>query len=117
MKQALIDRQSLETESDFFRTPRRICAWDLHVRERDLPGDGGRAPSAVTFRPTATSPFRRAGRPAMNVVLLLGSLLGLGGAAAALAWWRGRGRQTDMGSVSYQWINEHRLSQPPDRQR
>jgi hypothetical protein len=53
----------------------------------------------------------------MNVVVLLGSLLGLGGAAAALAWWRGRGRQTDMGSVSYQWINEHRLSQPPDRQR
>jgi hypothetical protein len=32
-------------------------------------------------------------------------------------WSHGRGRQADLGSVSEQWVAEHRLSQAQDSQR
>ena len=51
----------------------------------------------------------------MSMVWILLSLAVLG-AIAALAWSQ-RGRRTDMGSVSNQWVAEHRLSQTPDLRR
>jgi hypothetical protein len=44
--------------------------------------------------------------------------VGLAGAILALVMWRfRRERQTDMGAVSRQWVAEHRLGEPNDRQR
>ena len=44
--------------------------------------------------------------------------IGLVGAiAATIAWFQGRGQNTDLGFVSHQWVAEHRLSQTQDSQR
>jgi hypothetical protein len=44
--------------------------------------------------------------------------VGVAGAILALVMWRfRRERQSDMGAVSRQWVAEHRLGEPNDRQR
>jgi hypothetical protein len=52
----------------------------------------------------------------MNMVWVI---TGLGGLAAVVAMvrWHGRGRQTDLGFVSQQWVAENRLSQQHDARR
>jgi hypothetical protein len=48
-------------------------------------------------------------------------VLGIVGVAVAMlmlaAAWRRRGQETDLGSVSHQWIAEHRMGQGHDSQR
>lgn len=45
--------------------------------------------------------------------------LGIAGAVAALvtSWQRGRDQHADLGTVSHQWIAEHRLGQGTDSRR
>ena len=52
----------------------------------------------------------------MNIVWIIVGL-GVVGAIAAIGWSQAPGRQSDLGSVSEQWVAEHRLSQNQDRQR
>jgi len=52
----------------------------------------------------------------MNGVLVAVGL-GVSVLIAVVAWWRGRGRHSDLGFVSNQWVAEHRLSQQHDSQR
>lgn len=52
----------------------------------------------------------------MNVVWIVAGI-GILGALAKLAWRHDRGRPSDLGFVSHQWLTEHRLSKPSDSQR
>jgi hypothetical protein len=52
----------------------------------------------------------------MNGTWVLLGLGVLGVVAATIGWLQGRSQQADMGSVSHQWIAEHRLSQTQDSQ-
>jgi hypothetical protein len=46
----------------------------------------------------------------MNVVWMIAGIGILGAVAKLVAWLRGRGRETDLGFVSHQWVLEHRPS-------
>ena len=50
------------------------------------------------------------------MLLILGFGL-LAGVIAMIGWSSGRGTDADMGSVSHQWVSEHRLSQTQDSRR
>ena len=50
----------------------------------------------------------------MNALWILLSIAGLG-ALAQLVSWLSRGKNPDLGSVSHQWVAEHRLSQTQER--
>jgi hypothetical protein len=49
----------------------------------------------------------------MNLVWIAVGI-GVSGVIAAIVRWHGRGRHTDLGFVSHQWVAEHRLSQQHD---
>jgi hypothetical protein len=53
---------------------------------------------------------------AMNTVWVIVGL-GVCGAVVAIVRWSGRGRPTDLGFVSQQWVAENRLSQQHDPRR
>ena len=53
---------------------------------------------------------------AMNTVWVAVGL-GVFAAVVAIVRWSGRGRQTDLGFVSQQWVAENRLSQQHDLRR
>lgn len=53
---------------------------------------------------------------AMNMVWVLTGF-GVFAAVVAIVRWYGRGRQTDLGFVSQQWVSENRLSQQHDPRR
>ena len=50
----------------------------------------------------------------MNVVWTIALIAIAGASAKLLLWLRGRGRATDLGFVSPQWISEHRASYATD---
>ena len=50
-----------------------------------------------------------------NAVWILAGLAGLGALAQLVTWAIGRGRRPDLGTVSHQWVAEHRLSQTQER--
>jgi len=52
----------------------------------------------------------------MNALLVVGGL-GISVLIAVVVRWRGRGRHSDLGFVSNQWVTEHRLSQQHDASR
>lgn len=49
----------------------------------------------------------------MNTVWIIVGV-GVSCLIAVILRWRGRGRESDLGFVSHQWVAEHRLSQPHD---
>ena len=51
----------------------------------------------------------------MNAVWILAGIAGLGALAQIVTWALGQGRKADLGSVSHQWVAEHRLSQTHER--
>ena len=51
----------------------------------------------------------------MNAVWILAGIAGLGSLAQLVTWALARGRTPDLGSVSHQWVAEHRLSQKQER--
>ena len=51
----------------------------------------------------------------VTAVWILVGLAGVGAIAQLVTWSFGRGRTPDLGSVSHQWIAEHRLSQSQER--
>jgi uncharacterized membrane protein len=53
----------------------------------------------------------------MNLVWIAVGLGALTAVVALIRRSRARGRQADMGTVSHQWISEHRLSQTQDSRR
>jgi hypothetical protein len=52
----------------------------------------------------------------MKVVWMIAGIGIVGAFATLLARLRGRGRDTDLGFVSHQWVVEHRSSYASDRQ-
>jgi hypothetical protein len=59
---------------------------------------------------------RKARDQSVKVVWMIAGIGIVGAFAKLLAWLRGRGRDTDLGFVSHQWILEHRSSYASDRQ-
>ncbi len=53
----------------------------------------------------------------MNALWVLGGLAIAGALVALVTSWRHRGHQTDLGTVSNQWISEHRLGSGQDSHR
>jgi len=53
----------------------------------------------------------------MNAAWIILGLGVLGAITAMIGRSQGRGQQSNLGSVSQQWVAEHRLSQTPDSQR
>ena len=51
----------------------------------------------------------------MNAVWILVGIAGLGALAQLVTWSLGQGRKSDLGSVSHQWVAEHRQSQTQER--
>ena len=51
----------------------------------------------------------------LNAVWILAGIAGLGALAQLVTWSLGQGRKADLGSVSHQWVAEHRLSQTQER--
>jgi hypothetical protein len=52
----------------------------------------------------------------MNAALVLLAIGVLAILARMIGWSRRRAGQADLGSVSHQWVAEHRLSHPQERQ-
>ena len=50
----------------------------------------------------------------MNAIWMILLAVGVTAVVAAVRWSQGRGSESDLGSVSHQWIAEHRLSQTQD---
>jgi hypothetical protein len=53
----------------------------------------------------------------VNAVWIVVGLLALTAIVATLGWLQKQGRRPELGYVSHQWINEHRLSQMDDHRR
>jgi hypothetical protein len=53
----------------------------------------------------------------MNLVWIALAFAALGWIVKRVAWSRARGSQSDLGSVSDQWVAEHRLAKNNDAQR
>jgi hypothetical protein len=53
----------------------------------------------------------------MGVIWIVVSVVIAGALAKGVIWTRNRSSESDLGSVSHQWIAEHRLSQTSHAQR
>ena len=104
-------------------TPHVQCARAISDPERWL-GRQAHAARRYNDRPAVTVERRAVacgghkwkGR-AVDSLWMVGAA-GVAGVVLALVLWRfRRERQADMGAVSRQWVAEHRLGEPSDRQR